>query len=151
MLEQSHDDFYTPTRRNSRTIPNTTTDTAMAQRGEIDLNSEDGRFAFRQWGMSISFRLRNNQISQTQFPMGLPKENAPIWQPQHRKAQAGARICGTPWRAVVAHCAINLSLAATTCLGSTDMIQRLDCFDSSLLPDRVKAFEQSSWRFRNNF
>ena len=75
--DDNHSGFYTPTRRNSRTIPNTTTDTAMAQRGEIDLNSEDGRFAFRQWGMSISFRLRNNQIRQTQFPMGLPKENAP--------------------------------------------------------------------------
>ena len=47
-----------------------TTDTAMAQRGEIDLNSEDGRFAFRQWGMSISFRLRNNK-SDNAVPHGL--------------------------------------------------------------------------------
>jgi hypothetical protein len=96
VADDNHSGFYSPTRRNSRTVPNTTTDTAMAQRAEIDLNSEDGGFAFRQWGMSISFRLRNNQKRQTQFPMGLPKENAPIWQPQHRKAQAGAHMRKRP-------------------------------------------------------
>jgi hypothetical protein len=39
----------------------------MAQRAEIDLNLEDGGFAFRPVG-------RNNQIRQTQFPMGLPRK-----------------------------------------------------------------------------
>jgi hypothetical protein len=31
------------------------------------------------------------------------------------------------------------------------MIQRLDCIDGSLLPDRVKAFEQSSWPLPEQF
>ena len=101
----------------SRTVPNTTTDTAMAQRAEIDLNSEDGGFAFRQWGMSISFRLRNNQIRQTQFPMGLPKENAPIWQPQHRKPKLARAYAETTLMAMVAHGAINLSSSCDHLLG----------------------------------
>ena len=89
----------------------------MAQRAEIDLNSEDGGFAFRQWGMSISFRLRNNQIRQTQFPTGLPKENAPIWQPQHRKPKLARAYAETTLMAMVAHRAINLSSSCDHLLG----------------------------------
>jgi hypothetical protein len=45
------------------------------------LNSEDGGFAFRQWGMSISFRLRNNRIRHTQFPMARPQKSTPYGSP----------------------------------------------------------------------
>jgi hypothetical protein len=69
----------------SRTVPNTTTDTAMAQRAEIDLNSQAGGLAFRQWGMSISFRLRKQSNRHMLFHMGLSKENAPICARQNRR------------------------------------------------------------------
>ena len=49
----------------------------MAQRPEIDLNSEDRGLAFRQWGMLIPFDYENNRIRHRQFHIGLPKENAP--------------------------------------------------------------------------
>jgi hypothetical protein len=67
--------------------------------------------------MSIFFRLRNNQIRQTQFPTGLPKENAPIWQPQHRKPKLARAYAETTLMAMVAHGAINLSSSCDHLLG----------------------------------
>jgi hypothetical protein len=43
----------------------------MAQRGEIDLNSEDGRFAFRQWGMSIFLSIAKQSNQTNAVPHGL--------------------------------------------------------------------------------
>ena len=56
----------------------------MAQRAEIDLNSEVGGLALRQWGMSISVRFRKQSNQTHAVPDGLAQLIRPYGSPAGR-------------------------------------------------------------------